>query len=80
MDLVYCDGQFHLYATIKVPEDPPIEIKDLIGVTSGSSMWPPIRTASTPGDTIETTRRRTTTTASPIRSPAPRPPSAGSGR
>ena len=29
------DGQFHLYATIKVPEDPPIEIKDFLGLDMG---------------------------------------------
>ena len=35
VDLTYCDGEFHLYATIKVPEDPKIEVKDLIGIDLG---------------------------------------------
>jgi putative transposase len=35
VDMTYVDGQFHLYATIKVPEDPPIEIKDFLGVNMG---------------------------------------------
>jgi IS605 OrfB family transposase len=35
VDLVYSAGQFHLYATIKVPEDPPIEVKDFLGVDLG---------------------------------------------
>lgn len=35
VDLVYRAGQFHLYATIKVPEDPTIEVKDFLGVDLG---------------------------------------------
>ncbi|WP_406699378.1 transposase [Singulisphaera sp. Ch08] len=35
VDLVYHAGQFHLYATIKVPEDPGIEIRGFLGVDLG---------------------------------------------
>jgi putative transposase len=35
VDLMYSAGQFHLYATIKVPEDPTIEVKDFLGVDLG---------------------------------------------
>ncbi len=35
VDLVYAKGQFHLYATVKVPEDPAIEVKDFLGVDMG---------------------------------------------
>ena len=34
-DLTYINGEFHLYATIKVPEGSAIEIKDLIGIDMG---------------------------------------------
>jgi putative transposase len=35
VDLTYTNGQFHLYATIKVPEDPTIKVKDFLGVDLG---------------------------------------------
>jgi IS605 OrfB family transposase len=35
VDLVYRNGQFHLYASIVVPEDPGIEVKDFLGVDLG---------------------------------------------
>jgi IS605 OrfB family transposase len=35
VDLVYRRGQFHLYATIRVPEDPEIAVKDFLGVDLG---------------------------------------------
>ena len=35
VDMTYADGQFHLYATIKMPEDPTIEVKDFLGVDLG---------------------------------------------
>jgi putative transposase len=35
VDLVSSGGQFHLYATIKVPEDPTIKVKDFLGVDLG---------------------------------------------
>lgn len=35
VDMVYSNGQFHLYATIKVPEDRAIEVKDFLGVDLG---------------------------------------------
>lgn len=35
VDLVYAGGLFHLYATIKVPEDPPIKVKDFLGIDLG---------------------------------------------
>ena len=58
-DLTYINGEFHLYATIKVPEDPGIEIKDLIGIDMGIANV----AVDSDGDlhsgaAIETTRRR----------------------
>jgi putative transposase len=35
VDLVYSGGQFHLYATIKVPENPRIEVQDFLGIDMG---------------------------------------------
>jgi IS605 OrfB family transposase len=35
VDLVYRDGQFHLYATVKMPEGAPIEAEDFLGVDLG---------------------------------------------
>ena len=35
VDLVYRDGSFFLFATIDMPEDAPIEIKDFLGVDLG---------------------------------------------
>jgi putative transposase len=35
VDLVYRDSQFHLYATIKVPDASPVEVKDFLGVDLG---------------------------------------------
>jgi putative transposase len=35
VDLVYRDGRFYLYATVDIPEDPAIEVKDFIGVDLG---------------------------------------------
>jgi IS605 OrfB family transposase len=34
-DLVFRDGKWFLYATIDLPEDPPIEIKEFLGVDLG---------------------------------------------
>jgi putative transposase len=34
-DLVYRGGQFFLYATVDIPEDAPIEVKDFLGVDLG---------------------------------------------
>jgi putative transposase len=46
VDLTYVNGQFHLYTTIKVPEDPTIEVKDFLGVDLGIA---DIATDSDPG-------------------------------
>lgn len=35
IDLVYRDGQFHLYATADVPEDAQVEVKDFLGIDLG---------------------------------------------
>ncbi|MGE5755108.1 MAG: RNA-guided endonuclease InsQ/TnpB family protein [Planctomycetaceae bacterium] len=35
VDLVYREGEFYLYATIDLPEDTPIEVKDFLGVDLG---------------------------------------------
>jgi putative transposase len=35
VDMVYADGIFHLYATVKVPAEPPIEVKAFLGVDLG---------------------------------------------
>ena len=35
IDLVYRDGQFYLYCTIDMPEDPTIEVHDFIGIDMG---------------------------------------------
>ena len=61
VDMTYVDGQFHLYATIKVPEDPPIEVVDFLGVDLGIVN---IATDSDPesepysGATIDAVRRK----------------------
>lgn len=34
-DLVYRGGRFYLYATIDVPEDAPVEVKDFLGIDLG---------------------------------------------
>jgi putative transposase len=34
-DLIYRDGQFHLYATVDLPEKPPAKIKAFLGVDLG---------------------------------------------
>ncbi len=34
-DLIFRDGQFYLYVTVEFPEEPPIEVKDFIGVDLG---------------------------------------------
>jgi IS605 OrfB family transposase len=35
VDLVYSSGQFHLYATIKIPEDPKLKVSDFLGIDMG---------------------------------------------
>jgi len=61
VDLTYVKGQFHLYATIKVPEDPTIEVKDFLGVDLGIAN---IATDSDPesephsGKAVEDVRRK----------------------
>jgi hypothetical protein len=35
VDLVSSGGQFYLYATIKVPEDPTIKVKDFLRSLKG---------------------------------------------
>lgn len=35
IDLVYRGGKFYLYATVELPENPPIEVKDWLGVDLG---------------------------------------------
>ena len=61
VDMTYVDGQFHLYATIKVPEDPPIEVKDFLGVDLGIAN---IATDSDPesepysGESVDDVRRK----------------------
>lgn len=35
VDLVYRDGEFYLYATIDLPEDPTLEVKEFVGVDLG---------------------------------------------
>jgi IS605 OrfB family transposase len=35
VDLIYRDGRFFLYATVDLPEEAPIEVKDFIGVDLG---------------------------------------------
>ena len=61
VDMTYVDGQFHLYATIKVPEDPKIKVKDFLGVDLGIAN---IATDSDPesepysGKTIDGVRRK----------------------
>jgi putative transposase len=59
VDLVYSHGQFHLYATIKVPEDPTIEVKDFLGIDVGI-VNVAVDSDGTihKGDAIETVRRR----------------------
>lgn len=34
-DLVYRGGKFYLYATVDIPEDAPVEVKDFLGVDLG---------------------------------------------
>ena len=59
VDLVYSAGQFHLYATIKVPEDPTIEVKDFLGVDLGIVNLATDSDGETfTGDDVETVRRR----------------------
>ena len=61
VDMVYSAGQFHLYATIKVPEDPPIKVKKFLGVDLGLAN---IATDSDPetepysGKPVEAVRRK----------------------
>ncbi|HMB05557.1 MAG TPA: transposase [Isosphaeraceae bacterium] len=58
-DLVYRGGQFFLYATVDVPEEAPIEVKDFLGVDLGVVN---IATDSTgesfSGEDIEKVRKR----------------------
>jgi putative transposase len=35
VDLVYRDGEFYLYATVDLPEEAPVEVKDFLGVDLG---------------------------------------------
>jgi IS605 OrfB family transposase len=61
VDLVYSAGQFHLYATVNMPEEPPIEIRDFLGIDLGIKN---IATDSDsdgnrhPGAPVEEARRR----------------------
>ena len=58
-DLTYINGEFHLYATIKVPEGSAIEIKDLIGIDMGIvNVAVDSDGEFHSGDSLETTRRR----------------------
>jgi putative transposase len=58
-DLTYLNGEFHLYATIKVPADPGIEIKDLIGIDLGIvNVAVDSDGGFHSGETVEATRRR----------------------
>lgn len=59
VDLIYRNGQFHLYATIKVPEDPGIEIKDFLGVDLGIVNLATDSDGNTySGEAVEKVRRR----------------------
>jgi IS605 OrfB family transposase len=59
VDLVYSGGQFHLYATIKVPEDPKIPINDFLGIDLGIvNLATDSDGGCHSGDAIERTRRR----------------------
>jgi len=59
VDLVYSSGKFHLYATIKVPEDPKIAITDFLGVDLGIvNLATDSDGKSFSGNDVEKTRRR----------------------
>jgi len=59
VDLVYSAGQFHLYASIKVPQDPQIEVKDFLGVDLGIVNIATDSDGTThSGATVETVRKR----------------------
>jgi IS605 OrfB family transposase len=59
VDLVYSSGQFHLYATIKIPEDPKLAVSDFLGIDMGIAN---VATDSDgnvhKGDAVEAVRRR----------------------
>jgi putative transposase len=59
VDLVYRDGRFYLYATIDLPEDPPIEPTRFLGVDLGiANLLTDSDGHTEPGETIERTRQR----------------------
>ena len=58
-DLVYRDGQFHLYTTVDLPEKPPIKIKAFLGVDLGIVNLATDSDAEThSGEDVEKVRRR----------------------
>jgi IS605 OrfB family transposase len=59
VDLVYDAGRFHLYATVAMPEGPPIAIQDVIGVDLGIVNLATDSDGHThSGEAIERARRR----------------------
>lgn len=59
VDLIYRNGQFHLYAPIKVPEDPGIEVKDFLGIDLGIVNLATDSDGNTySGEAVEKVRRR----------------------
>lgn len=59
VDLIYRDGKFFLYATIDMPEDAPIEVKDFLGVDLGIvNLARDSDGGKYSGDAVEKVRRR----------------------
>ena len=58
-DLVYRGGNFFLYATVDIPEEAPIEVKDFLGVDLGVVNLAVDSEGEThSGETVEKTRKR----------------------
>jgi len=58
-DLVYRDDKFFLYATVDIPEEAPIEVKDFLGVDLGVVNLATDSDGKThSGDDVEKTRKR----------------------
>jgi IS605 OrfB family transposase len=59
VDLVYRGGKFYLYATVELPDKPPIDVKDFLGVDLGIvNLATDSDGNSYTGDAVERTRRR----------------------
>lgn len=59
VDLIYRDGKFFLYATVDMPEDAPIEVKDFLGVDFGIvEIATDSDGESHSGEPVERTRRK----------------------